>query len=139
MSSSTFSSFSPCLRLFLLLLLLHVFFVFFFFFSFSFLKRCSLLRTLAFNTIFLHSDDLWAFPASFYSHYICFLQPSLSIYCVAFIFFMFLPLWLLQSVVAFFGFAFFHHDHSIPVAGTFFNLPGTELGGFSITVQSIER
>jgi hypothetical protein len=113
-------------------LLLHVFSFFFFFFFF--LKRYSLLRTLAFNAIFLHSDGLWALPACFYSHYICSLKPSLSIFYVAFLFSLFLPLWLLQSVVA-----FFQHDHTIPVAGTFFHLPGTELRGFSMTVQSFER
>ena len=76
-------------------------------------------------------------PACCYSHYISSLQTSLSIFCVAFLFSLFLPLWLLKSVVAFFGFAFFH-DHKIPVAGLFLHLPGTELRDFSMTVQSIE-
>ena len=111
------------------------FFFFFFFFLLLFLKRYSLLRTLSLNAIFLHSDCLSTLPAFCYSHYICSLQPSLSIFYVALLFSLFLPLRLLQSVVAVFGFAFFQHDHTIPVAGTLLHLPKTELRGFCMTVQ----
>jgi cellulose synthase/poly-beta-1,6-N-acetylglucosamine synthase-like glycosyltransferase len=41
------------------------------------------------------------------------LQPPPSIFYVIFLFFLFLPLWLLQSVLAFFGFAFSQHDHIV--------------------------
>jgi len=59
------------------------------------------------------------YGTAFYLLHLDPLQPPPSIFYVVFLFFLFLTLWLLQYVLAFFGLAFFQHDHPVLVGGIF--------------------
>ena len=81
------------------------------------LKDHSPLWTVASNTDFLHSRGSLAISFLFlFPLYLSPLQPHLSI-CYVVFFSLFIPLSLLQFVLAFFGFAFSQRDHTIPVGG----------------------
>lgn len=96
-----------------------VFNFFFFYLLFSLLPRlpssATASRTSCPSTISsLIPDGLWTLDACFlFILNFSSLQPRLSILCVVFLFSFFLPLTLLQFVLAFFCFAFFQHNYAI--------------------------